>query len=115
MVWKTAEKKIIGTVVLEEEGVTPKPPTPTPTPKPVPQDVKDFMTEHKRLQTIVDRDGCINRAKLMAEGKITNEKRMDQHLQFFEDDDAISEVDKETDAYCSGSAISDLRKRLEVK
>jgi len=118
-VWKTAEKKIIGTVLLVEEGVTPRPVTPTPKP-PVPVPIiQSFIDEHKKLKAILDSYGakgaCVPRTTLEKEGGIVGEQ-LDRHIRVFTNSDAAAPITEEgEEVLCSKNAIRELKKKLEVE
>lgn len=112
------EEKKIADVAIEREAVTPMPPRPIPRipetprpPTPVPtKEMEQFVMEHEKLKSIIERHkGCVTLATLMAEGGV-DEKRLNQHVELFVDDDYVGRVVK--DAVCSHNAIKDLKKRL---
>lgn len=111
MVWKIAEQKIIGTVLLVEEP-TPKPPIPVPI-------IQSFIDEHRKLKGILDKYGakgaCVPRSTLEREGGVSGEQ-LDRHIRVFTGSDAASPITEEgEEILCSKSSIRELKKRLEVE
>jgi len=113
MPWKTAERKVIGTVVISEEGAPPRPPAP---PSPI---IADFIAEHRKLKRILDNYGakgaCVPRSTLEKEGGIVGEQ-LDRHIRVFTGSDAASPITEEgEEVLCSKSSIRELKKKLEVE
>lgn len=110
MVWKTAEKKIIGTVSIIEEGEVVPPVVP-----PVPDVVKDFVKEHVALKKLIDNYGkkgqCVTKESLIADSKLSVE-RLNKHLEVFKEHDVIAPASGDT--VCGREAIRALKKQLEV-
>ena len=110
MPWRTAERKVIGTVVISEEGAPPRPPTP-PTPA-----VQSFIDEHRKLKAIIDRHGekgsCITRTTLESEGKVTSEA-LDRHIRLFENHDALGSITEE--GFCGKEALKKLKNKLKME
>ena len=109
MPWVSVEKKVIGTVEIQEEGEVP-PVVPTP---PI---ISDFIEEHRKLKAIIDRQGtrglCVTRGTLESEGKVTGE-RLDKHLDVFHDHHALEEVDGEV--LCGRTALYDLKRKIKLE
>ena len=110
MVWKTAEKKIIGTVEIREEGEEPTPPVP------VSDIIKDFVKEHAALKGIIDGYGkkglCVTKGTLISDSKLSAE-RLDKHIDVFKEHDFVTTTSEDT--VCGRESIRELKKRLEVE
>lgn len=109
MPWVTAEKKEIGIVVIEEEGV----PTPPPV-TPVPTVYESFMKEHRKLKVILDRYGkrgeCVTIGTLATEGGV-DEERAKKHVDVFVSNDYVAPITE--DGVCGREAIKELKKQLQ--
>ena len=110
MPWRTAERKVIGTVVISEEGAPPMPHAP-PTPA-----VQAFLDEHRRLKKTLDSYGakgmCVTRSTLEKEGRVSGDI-LDKHIDVFRAHSAISEVDG--DILCGREALSKLKKKIRLE
>ncbi len=112
MPWATAERKVIGTVVISEEGVPPAPAPPTP-------EIQAFIDEHRKLKGILDKHGaqgaCVPRSTLEREGGVVGEQ-LDRHIRVFTGSDAASPITEEgEEVLCGKSAIKELKRKLEVE
>ena len=112
MPWVSIEKKVIGTVEIQEEEEVP-PVVPTP---PI---ISDFIEEHRKLKRILDNYGakgaCVPRSTLEREGGIVGEQ-LDRHIRVFTGSDAASPVTEEgEEVFCGKNAIKELKRKLEVE
>lgn len=105
MVWRTAEKKIIGTVLLVEE----KPPVPVPV-------IEAFLKEHADLKRIIEgygkRSECVSRSTLEIDSKLSPE-RVGKHLELFKAHDVAIDITPE--GVCGKDALRKFKELLEVE
>jgi len=94
------ETKQIAKVGIQREETTP-----------VSSDITDFIEEHKKLKTIIDRAGasCITLEELMEKSGLS-EERLQKHVDLFAEDDYVAQATKQ--AICNRRAIEEMAKRL---
>ena len=109
MPWVTVEKKVIGTVEIQEEEEVP----PVVPPSPI---IADFIEEHRKLKNVIDRLGkqglCVTRSTLESEGNVSSE-RLGKHIDVFRAHSAISEVDG--GILCGRESLTRLKDKLKLE
>ncbi|MCK4454546.1 hypothetical protein KAU51_04390 [Candidatus Parcubacteria bacterium] len=100
MVWRTAEKKIVGSVSIGEEGVTPPPFTPS-----------GFLERHKEIAKYLRKEGkkykCPSLSAI-AEATNIDEETVRLHRDVMLEDEAVAEVNKDGEIICEIDSMSRL-------
>jgi hypothetical protein len=113
MAKKIAERKIIGTILIQAEGEEVTPVTPVEPEKAV----ENWLAEHSRLANIINRYGnkgeCVSKDMLVTESKLPGD-RVEQHLAVFEQHDFLGKITDEG-SVCGRDAVRAFKKKLEVE
>lgn len=120
MVWKTADRTVVGQVGIGRPPATPPftpPVTPPITPPVTPAIPTTFYEDHVKIKKAIDKKGksgyCITPAEIAADTSLPL-GTVNEHLRIFELDEAATTVQKGVDnpAICSTDALDALIKKL---
>ena len=106
MVWRTAERKVVGSVSIGEEGLLPPPFIPTA-----------FFEDHKKIKRVIDHKGyysyqCVTPSEIAEEVGLS-EGVVKEHIDVLELDEAAVPMQKgENPAVCSVQGLDRLVKKL---